>query len=121
MACKVGPGPNQLTEVPNSKFATTIEANRMKPKKVYSKSFSFSAKANETYRVLAKSNVADGFYLQSGTDGVPLFAASIVFDETNGRPAAMDNAPVIQVMEDGKPIAGKTIQIDSKTGAITIK
>lgn len=118
---KVGPGPNQLTEVPNSKFATTIEANRMKPKKVYSKSFSFSAKANETYRVLAKSNVADGFYLQSGTDGVPLFAASIVFDETNGRPAAMDNAPVIQVMEDGKPIAGKTIQIDSKTGAITIK
>lgn len=33
----------------------------------------------------------------------------------------MDNAPVIQVMEDGKPIAGKTIQIDSKTGAIAIK
>ena len=44
-----------------------------------------------------------------------------MFDETNGRPAAMDNAPVIQVMEDGKPIAGKTIQIDSKTGAITVK
>lgn len=33
----------------------------------------------------------------------------------------MDNAPVIQVIEDGKPIAGKTIRIDFKTGAITIK
>lgn len=118
---KVGPGPDQLTEVSNSKFATTIEANRTKPKKLYSGSFSFSVKANETYRVLAKSNIADGFYLQSGTDGVPLFAASIIFDETNGRPATMGNTPVIQVVEDGKPVTGKTIQVDAKTGSITVK
>lgn len=81
---KVGPGKDQLTEVPGSKYTATIEAKRTKPKKIISEAFDFTVKANETYRVLAKSNIMDGFYLYCGTNGIPLFDATITFDEIRG-------------------------------------
>lgn len=75
-------GDGTFTEVPNSKYAATIEGNRIKtPKKIVSNSFNFDVKENEVYRMFMKSNVDDGFYLECMPNGQPLFYSSIVFDE----------------------------------------
>lgn len=75
-------GDGTFTEVPNSRYATTIEANRTKlAKKLVSNSFDFEVKENESYRIFAKSDKADGFYLECGQNGSPLFYSSIVFEE----------------------------------------
>lgn len=115
-------GDGSFTEVPNSRYATTVEANRTKiPKSIVANSFSFEVKENEVYRMLMKSDIDDGFYIQCTPNGVPLFYASIVFDEVSTSKKDILQGNIVQVMEDGKPVTGKTIQIDSKTGAITIK
>lgn len=75
-------GDGTFTEVPGSRYATTIEANRVTvPKSVVSNSFDFEVKENEVYRMFMKSNIDDGFFLQCDTNGKPLFYSSIVFDE----------------------------------------
>ena len=53
------------SEVAGSHYATTIEAQRTTPKNITSPKFTFSVKANETYRFYGKSNKDDGFYLQT--------------------------------------------------------
>lgn len=77
---KVNPD-GSFTEVPNSRYTTTIEANKKIPKTFISNSFNFEVKENESYRMFAKSNKADGFYLECSPNGSPLFYSSIVFDE----------------------------------------
>lgn len=74
-------GDGTFTEVPNSRYTSTIEANKTTPKKFLSKSFNFDVKANESYRVFAKSNKDDGCFIQATPNGSPLFYLSIVFDE----------------------------------------
>ena len=44
----------------------------------------------ESVRFLANSNIDDGFYLQSGTDGKPLFEVIINFKEMVGMPFIPD-------------------------------
>ena len=56
-------------------------ANKKIPKTFISNSFNFEVKENESYRMFAKSNKADGFYLECSPNGSPLFYSSIVFDE----------------------------------------
>lgn len=70
-----------FTEVPGSRYTSKIEINRSLAKNILSNSFDFEVKENESYRVFAKSNVDDGFYLQSSPNGAPLFYCSIVFDK----------------------------------------
>lgn len=70
-----------FTEVPNSRYATTIEAKRATPKMIVSNSFNFEVKENESYRIFAKSNVKDGFYLLCTPNGSPLFYSSIVYNK----------------------------------------
>lgn len=79
-----------LTEVPNSRYSTTIEANRKIAKNIQSKSISFPIQQGESVRFLANSNIDDGFYLQSGTDGKPLFEVIINFKEMVGMPFIPD-------------------------------
>ena len=81
---------SSLTEVPNSRYSTTIEANRKIAKNIQSKSISFPIQQGESVRFLANSNIDDGFYLQSGTDGKPLFEVIINFKEMVGMPFIPD-------------------------------
>lgn len=88
-AAKVAPD-GSLTEVPNSRYSTTIEANRKIAKNIQYKSISFPIQQGESVRFLANSNIDDGFYLQSGTDGKPLFEVIINFKEMVGMPFIPD-------------------------------
>lgn len=88
-AAKVAPD-GALTEVPNIRYSTTIEANRKIAKNIQSKSISFPIQQGESVRFLANSNIDDGFYLQSGTDGKPLFEVIVNFKEMVGMPFIPD-------------------------------
>lgn len=55
-----------LTEVPNSRYSTTIEANRKIAKNIQSKSISFPIQQGESVRFLANSNIDDGFISKAG-------------------------------------------------------
>lgn len=88
-AVKVAPD-GSLTEVPNSRYSTTIEANRKIAKNIQSKSISFPIQQGESVRFLANSNIDGGFYLQSGTDGKPLFEVIVNFKEMVGMPFIPD-------------------------------
>lgn len=113
-----------FAEVPNSRYATTIEANRTTPKTFTSNKFTMKVKANETYRMFAKSNKDDGFYLQSGTNGIPLFRLDYYFNELEVIDQdvldQLERATEIRFIQDGKEISGKVAEIDVKTGKITV-
>lgn len=110
-----------FTEVPNSRTATTIEAQRTQPKMVSSFKFSFDVKANETYRMFAKSNKDDGFYLQSDLDGVPLYRADIEFDEfTAAEKDVFDKTNEIKFVSNGQEVYDKILQYDVQSGRMTV-
>lgn len=81
-------------------------------------------KTNETYRMFAKSNKDDGFYLQSGTNGIPLFRLDYYFNELEviykNVLDQLERATEIRFIEDGKEIIWKVAEIDVKTGKITV-
>lgn len=121
-----------FAEVPDSRTATTIEAQRTKPKMVSSFKFSFDVKANESYRMFMKSDKDDGFYLQSNLDGVPLFRIDIEFDEfTSEEKALTDRITYLEIHADevifvkaGQPVADPTkykLRIDVDTGKTSIQ
>lgn len=117
-----------FTEVPNSRIATTIEANRNKPKMITSKNFTFTVAANESYRMFMKSDKADGFYIQSETDGVPLFESIINFDEltsyekdTLNRISYLEeSANEVKFMNNGKEVYNKMLEYDIATGKMKV-
>ncbi|WBK39585.1 hypothetical protein CB452P1_00001, partial [Clostridium phage CB452P1] len=117
-----------FTEVPNSRIATTIEANRNKPKMITSKNFTFTVAANESYRMFMKSDKADGFYIQSETDGVPLFESIINFDELtsyekdtlNRINYLEESANEVKFMNNGKEVYNKMLEYDIATGKMKV-
>lgn len=117
-----------FTEVPNSRIATTIEANRNKPKMITSKNFTFTVEANESYRMFMKSDKADGFYIQSETDGVPLFESIINFDELNSYEKDTlnrisyleESANEVKFMNNGKEVYNKMLEYDIATGKMKV-
>lgn len=113
-------GDGTFTEVPNSRIATTIEASRTTPKLVSSAKFNFEVKANESYRMFMKSDKADGFYIQSGTNGVPLFTATIEFDEiTTAEKSILDQLTLLDqeiVITKAAQDAKCYIELDFKSG-----
>lgn len=117
-----------FTEVPNSRIATTIEANRNKPKMITSKNFTFTVEANESYRMFMKSDKADGFYIQSKTDGVPLFESIINFDELNSYEKDTlnrisyleESANEVKFMNNGKEVYNKMLEYDIATGKMKV-
>lgn len=66
-----------LVEVPNSRFSTTVVGSRTTPKLIKTDSFVFKVEPNEQYRIMAESDIADGFYLQTTKPHVPLLRISI--------------------------------------------
>lgn len=111
-----------FTEVQNSRYATTIEANRTKiPKKIVSNSFTFDVKENESYRMFMKSNVDDGFYLECTPNRQPLFYTSIVFDEMSATDKdVLEQSNEVMFVENGKEVFDKMLQYDITTGKMTV-
>lgn len=115
-----------FTEIPNSKIATTIEANRTNPKVVMSNPFSFEVSKNDSIAVFMKSDKDDGFYIESKTDGKPFYWSSIVFNEESIVPKNLVNLisqGQIQFTKSGTPVDDATkysISIDVDTGKITV-
>lgn len=70
---------------------TYISENQQKlGVEVVQKGTFLSDRQGESVRFLANSNIDDGFYLQSGTDGKPLFEVIINFKEMVGMPFIPD-------------------------------
>lgn len=117
-----------FTEVPNSRIATIIEGNRVKPKLVSSPSFNFDVKANDSYRVFAKSDKSDGFFMESKTDGVSLFESTIEFktisetekgimDELNDLKITSNE---VRFMDGDKEVHNKVLEYDIRTGKMKV-
>lgn len=112
-----------FTEIPGSRITDTIEAKRVVPKVFFSNAFSFVANKADSFRVFMKSDKNDGFYLQSGTDGIPLFSLAMEVSEIEEVPRLTDFSG-IELMDgdtEVKDPENYTIQIDVKTGAVSIK
>lgn len=110
-----------FTEVPNSKYANLIEGNRRTPDFIKGYPFTFTVKANESYRMFMKSDKDDGFYIQSDGDGKPLFRADIEFKELITNP--LINIPdFITITENGNAVdkSNYRLSIDSGTGKVTV-
>lgn len=74
-------GDGAFSEVPNSRTEFTCQKSFTGAKTVQSVKFTFRVKAGEAYRMFARSDIADGCYLQSGTNGVPLLRLDIEYKE----------------------------------------
>lgn len=121
-----------FTEVPNSRYASTIEASRKVPKLINSDKFTFDVKANESYRFFGKSDKSDGFFVQSDLDGVPLLEFIIDFNDIlESEQAILDDieflkehANEVEFVKSGKPVADPSkykLKIDVDTGQTSIE
>lgn len=119
-------GDGSFTETPNSRTATTIEANRVNPKIVMSNPFSFDVAKNDRVAVFMKSDKNDGFYIESTTDGKPFYWSTLVFDEEKEIPkniVDLIEQNGIQFTKAGKPVDNPdkySISIDVDTNKITV-
>lgn len=117
-----------FTEVAGSRVTTTIEANRIKPKIITSKDFTFETKKDDTYRVFMRSDKNDGFYIEAKTDGFPLFKSDIYFDEiTAVEKDILDKlvkSDEVLFVDGGKPVDDPSkyrLKIDVKSGQTSIQ
>lgn len=115
------------SEVAGSHYATTIEAQRTTPKNIQSPKFTFSVKANETYRFYGKSNKDDGFYLQTSTVANPLIRFDYEFEELSEvTKLALDDAfsktnEIKFVKADGTEIYNKILVYDIDSGKFKLE
>lgn len=125
-------GDGSFTEVANSRYASTIEANRKVPKFVNSQQFTFDVKKNESYRFFAKSDKADGFFVQSNNDGRAMIEFIIDFNEIEEYEQDLidritdleTHANEITFVKAGVPVSNPEdyrMEIDVDTGRTTIK
>ncbi|MGL5714595.1 MAG: hypothetical protein ACRCX2_16360, partial [Paraclostridium sp.] len=112
------------TEVYQSRLTTTIGAHTSIPQILDSTEFALDFKANDEFRLFMKSNVDDGFYLESDTDGVPLSNVKIEVNEMAEIEAKMTEIDLrtneVKFVEDGVEVFNKILQYDVKTGKMTV-
>lgn len=115
------------SEVAGSHYATTIEAQRTTPKNITSPKFTFSVKANETYRFYGKSNKDDGFYLQTSTVANPLIRFDYEFEELSEViKLALDDAfsktnEIKFVKADGEEVTNKILVYNVDDGKFKLE
>jgi hypothetical protein len=115
------------SEVAGSHYATTIEAQRTTPKNITSPKFTFSVKANETYRFYGKSNKDDGFYLQTSTVANPLIRFDYEFEELSEvTKLALDDAfsktnEIKFVKADGEEVTNKILVYNVDDGKFKLE
>lgn len=115
---------SSFVEVPNSKTMFTCEKSFTGAKTIQSKEFTMDVKANDTFRMFAKSSVDDGCYLQSGTNGVPLLRLDIEYDEvielSKDIIEQIGNNNEVKFVENGKEVHDKILQYDITSGKMTV-
>ena len=117
-------GDGSFTEVPNSRMAFVCLKSFGGAKTVQSPKFSFQVKANETYRMFAQSDIDDGCYLQSGTNGIPLLRLDIDYNELS----EIDQSIIDQItqnnevrfMDGDKEVHGKILEYDIGTSKLKV-
>lgn len=115
------------SEVAGSHYATTIEAQRTIPKNIQSPKFTFSVKANETYRFYGKSNKDDGFYLQTSTVANPLIRFDYEFEELSEvTKLALDDAfsktnEIKFIKTDGEEVTNKILVYNVDDGKFKLE
>lgn len=83
---------------------------------------SFTLNKGESIGAIMKSDKDDGFYLQSGTDGIPLFSLSMEVSEIEEVQRITDFSG-IQLVDGDKPVDDPSLynlQVDVKTFAIKV-
>ena len=112
-----------LTKIESTNYTSTIPANSSTPRR-FTKIMELDVKKGESYRLLASSNVADGFYLESDTDGVPLLEIIYTFNEIQEVSQEVLNsieiAKELEIVEDGKPVSDKKLVYDIKTKQLEV-
>ncbi|MGL5714241.1 MAG: hypothetical protein ACRCX2_14570, partial [Paraclostridium sp.] len=115
---------NIYTEVYQSRLSTTIGAHTSVPQILSSTEFEFNFKAGDIFRLFMKSNVDDGFYLQSNTDGVPLSNVKIEVNEMSAIEAQIVDLDLrsneVRFVDNGSEVFNKVLQYDVKTGKMTV-
>lgn len=97
-------------------------SKRVVPKVFFSEVFNFVANKGDSFRVFMKSDKNDGFYLQSGLDGIPLFSLSMEVSDLEEVPKLSDIKDIV-FTKAGKPVDDTTkysISIDVDTNKITV-
>ena len=115
------------SEVAGSHYATTIEAQRTTPKNITSPKFTFSVKANDTYRFYGISNKDDGFYLHTSTVANPLIRFDYEFEELSEViKLALDDAfsktnEIKFVKADGEEVTNKILVYNVDDGKFKLE
>lgn len=117
-------GDGSFTEVPNSRMAFVCLKSFGGAKTIQSPKFSFQVKANDTYRMFAQSDIDDGCYLKSGTNGVPLLRLDIDYSELQ----EIDQSVIDQItqnnevrfMDGDKEVHGKILEYDIGAGKLKV-
>lgn len=111
-------------EIPESKMSFVCLKSMSGAKKVQSQPIKFEVKANDIIRIIAKSDINDGCYLQSGTNGIPLLRLNIDYNEL----AEIDQSIVDQITQSNevrfvqgdKEVFGKILEYDLDTGKMKV-
>ncbi len=118
-------GDGSFVEIPNSRYSFVCIKSDKNPKTIKSNNITFDVKANDVIRVMAGSSIDDGCYLQSGTNGIPLFRLDIDYQElTVLDQSAIDKLTQnneVSFIEDGKEVFNKILEFDVKSGKMTVK
>ena len=126
--CEIWMAKKQLdgsfVEVPNSKTVFVMDKSFTGAKAIKSKEFTMDVKANDTFRMFAKSNIDDGCYLQSGTNGVPLLRLDVEYDEivelSKDVLEQIGQNNEVKFVENGKEVYNKILQYDISSGKMTV-
>ena len=112
-----------FAEVLNTRYSTTIEANRKAPKR-FTMISNFDVKKGDSYRLFAQSDKDDGFYLESDSDGVPMLEIIYTFDELQEVSQDILNsievAKELEIVDSGKVVTGKKLVYDIKTKQLSV-
>lgn len=113
-----------FVEIPGSKMAFVCLKSVTGAKKIQSPPIKFDVKTGDTVRVFAKSDIDDGCYLKSGTNGIPLLRLDIDYNELT----EIDQSIIDQItqnnevrfMDGDKEVHGKILEYDIGTGKLKV-
>ena len=118
---KKGSG-GQFSELENSTITSTIKANQKTPLTINKSAFTFEAKKGDVFRFFMRSNIDDGFYLQSDNGGKPLFDVKVIAKVNNF--ISKNNYPEeIEITENGivQDVNNYIISIDADSAVLSVK
>lgn len=115
------------TKITDSEYSTIIEAHRTINPKYAGRTFNLDIKNGESYGIIAKSNIADGFYLQTNVIAEPLcvvnYRLDVISDSIQKEiDRTFDKTNEIKfVKSDGTEITNKILVYDVDSGKFKLE